>query len=248
MSKQTPFFRNPAGPPPFDDEDRLEIEDYPTEAEREEDEDLTLEDPSLESERGRGCGWFLVLGLAVLLGLFVGGGWIIHKITTRGTVAPLKESFPGVSLLPAARVQPSGTKTQIQIYYIARGQALVADKRWLLKPAQSEMERIELVARELARPASSGFLQSPLPPGTKIRGKYLLDGFLWVDLSADFMQVKNPSPLRERLVIYALVNSFMLNETGLKGVRFLIKGEPVETAWGWLDLTASLGPDLSLIR
>ena len=33
-----------------------------------------------------------------------------------------------------------------------------------------------------------------------------------------------------------------------QGVRFMIEGETVETAWGWLDLSSPLAPDLSLVR
>jgi hypothetical protein len=86
-----------------------------------------------------------------------------------------------------------------------------------------------------------------LPGKTVIRAAYILDGIVWIDLSKDFQQPKNPSPLAERLTVYALVDTFLLNAPDLLGVRILVEGQPVSTAWGWLDLSAPLGINLSLI-
>ena len=135
---------------------------------------------------------------------------------------------------------------RLQLYYIVRGEGLAPQTRQLRRPAQS-VEHVYLIAREIQRPPETGLLRSPLPPGSHIRGLYLYEGIVWIDLDEPFLQPKDPSPQLERLVIYSLVNSFMLNDPTLQGVRFMIEGKPVETAWGWLDLSSPLGPDLSLL-
>ena len=81
-----------------------------------------------------------------------------------------------------------------------------------------------------------------------MRGVYLLDGIIYLDLSQTFTRPEEPTPLGERLAIYSLVNSFMLNLQSLRGVQILIEGQIAQSAWGWLDISTPLGPDLSLIR
>jgi hypothetical protein len=209
-------------------------------------EDFADED-ELEAGEGRGCSWFLIMGLALVLCVIGGVIWGVREIATRNMAKPLAQSFSDISLLPAPRIEPEKGDMQIQIYYIIRGQALTADSRQIRKPATG-IERMHLIAQQFTTPPKNGLLQSPLPEGTTIRGLYLVDGFVWLDLSAEFLNVKNPTPLQERLTIYALVNSFLLNDPTLKGVRIMIDGKPVSTAWGWLDLSSPLGPDLSLIH
>jgi hypothetical protein len=197
---------------------------------------------------GRGCGWFVLLALSATLVLVLGLGFLINRISSQRLVQMIRQNFQEVSLTPtSASVQPAQAERQLQIYYIVRGRALAPENRQL-RNAATPAERIELISEEVSKPPATGFLQSPLPPGAIIRGKYVLGGVLWLDLSGDFLKAPNPTPLQERLAIYALVNSFMLNEPSLKGVQFMIDGKPVTTAWGWLDLSAPLGPDLALIR
>lgn len=205
------------------------------------------EEDELEAGQGRGCSWFLIMGLALVLCVIGGVIWGVREISSRNMAKPLAQSFNNISLLPAPRIEPEKGNMQIQIYYIIRGQALAADSRQIRKPATG-IERMHLIAQQFTTPPKSGLLQNPLPEGTTLRGLYLLDGIVWLDLSAEFLNVKNPTPLQERLSIYALVNSFLLNDPTLKGVRIMIDGKPVSTAWGWLDLSSPLGPDLSLIR
>ncbi len=202
--------------------------------------------PGEKTRGGIGCGW---LGLIILMGLVGLGGagfLLVREIERRGLVERLETSFGHVSLLPQPRVAASEPGLKVQVYYIVGNQGLAARPRRLTRPAQG-MERIHLIAREIQRPPQSGLLRSPFPPGTGIRAVYLYDGVVWVDLDGGFLEVEDASAQSERLTIYALVNSFMLNDPTLQGVRLMVEGRPVETAWGWLDLGSPLGPDLSLV-
>lgn len=205
-----------------------------------------------ELERSRGCSWMLITGLALALGLIGLVTWGVHEIATRGVARQLHQSFGEVSLLPASRVGAVKADLQIRVFYIVRGQALTAEMRLLPKPA-GPIERMHLIAQQVALPPASRFLQSPLPKGTSIRALYLIDNILWLDMSPEFLKPENPSPLLERLVVYSLVNSFVLNDPDpsqptVQGVRFMVGGQPIDTAWGWLDLSTPLGADLSLVR
>ncbi|MCE5230346.1 GerMN domain-containing protein, partial [bacterium] len=107
--------------------------------------------------------------------------------------------------------------------------------------------RIHQIARELGNPPGSGLMETPLLGGAP-RGLYLLSGIVYIDLNREFLQAPNQSPAMERLAIYSIVNSFMLNLPSLKGVQIMIDGQVVRSAWGWMDISSPLGPDLSLVR
>ena len=198
-----------------------------------------------ENETARGCGWLLVFILTLVVGIIALVSWGVIHMVIGTTVQPLHQNYRTLSLRPAQRIQAPKAEMQLQIYYVARGRALAAEMRRLRKPA-TENERLRLIAQELRKPPSGKLLENPLPPGTDIRGVYLLNGIAYVDLTIDFTKVERPTPLRERLAIYALVNSMMLNNRSIQGVQIMIDGRPANSAWGWLDISSPLGPDLSL--
>lgn len=195
-----------------------------------------------------GCSWFVIFALAMILALIGAGVWAVNWMRTRAVAPHVKEAPSAeISLLPSTSVQPNPGEQQVQIFYLVGGQALAGEARRLPDSATGT-RRLKMIAEELTRSPSSDIKQNPLPPGTIIRGTYLVDNVAVIDLSRDFLAVKDRSPMQEKLTVYALVNSFMLNDPGLQGVRILVEGKPVETAWGWLDLSSPLGPDLSLIK
>lgn len=197
-----------------------------------------------------GFGWWLLLSVLVLVTLAIGSLVTISRIQSGQWVASMPIRYKDVSLLPSARINPAGAEERLLLYFIAGGQRLVAVERKLPESAgDSASERAQLVVRELLRPEGDGAMRSPLPAGTEIRGVYLHEGLALVDLSDAFT---DPAAVRDaqqaRLRIFGLVNSLMLNNLGLQGVRILVEGEPVDSPWGWLDLSSPLGVDLSLVQ
>lgn len=197
-----------------------------------------------EAER-RGCSWLLVFVMLAILGVIALVYWGANRMYYTMLVQPSPINYGMVSMLPSGRIQTPSPDLQLQIYYIAGGRALAPETRRLRKPA-TENERLRLITQELMQPPAGKLLENPLPGGTTIRGAYLLNNIAYVDLSIEFTKVDRPTPLRERLAIYALVNSIMLNNRSIQGVQIMIDGRPAATAWGWIDLTSPLGPDLAL--
>jgi hypothetical protein len=198
-----------------------------------------------------GCGWGLLLFLILLTALGLGGWWGVRTALARGWIHQLQRTYSDVALLPDPQFRPGRPNQQIQIYFVVRGRGLDYRSFRLRSAPASDAERVDLIRQALVdpdhRPDSPAQRRSPLPPGTTVRAAYLLDGIVWLDLSKEFQHPENPSPLAERLTVYALVNTFLLNVPGVQGVRILVDGQPVSTAWGWLDLSAPLGANLSLI-
>ncbi len=202
--------------------------------------------PAAEQERG-GCGWMLLLAMIGVTALVGFGLWAAREIQQRNLAQPLLANFSGISALPTGSIRPAGPDAELKIYFIAREQFLAPQAR-MVPGGASDIERIHRIAHELESPPATGLLDSPLAGEVNIRGLYLLDRILYLDLTRDFQQRVAASPIQERLAVFSLVNSFMLNVQELGGVQLMIEGEMVPTAGGWLDLSTPLGQDLSLVR
>lgn len=209
------------------------------------DESLYITGGETEIERARGCSWLLVFILTFVVGSIALISYGVNRMIGATIVQELHQNYRAISLLPSHKIQTPKGDMQLQIYYIARGRALAPEAR-RLRRATSENERLRLIAQELRQPPSDRMLENPLPSGTEIRGVYLMNNIAYIDLSSEFTKVERATPLKERLAIYALVNSLALNNPSIQGVQIMINGWPAATAWGWLDISSPLGPDLSL--
>lgn len=205
--------------------------------------------PQSEPPRMRGgcCGWGALLVLIASIAAGWGLWWALRAAVTRGVAEPLRVTFGEVSLLPSDRIQLAEPDLEVKIFYVAQGRELEAQPFRLPRPGGTA-ERVHVIAQQLQAAPPTDMLASPLPKGTAIRALYVLNGIVWLDLSKEFLTPADPTPLGERLAVYGLVNSFLLNDQTLRGVRILVDGRQVTTAWGWMDLSNPLGPDLSLVR
>ena len=196
-----------------------------------------------------GCGWAPLIVLLTLAGIGAVAYFGLAAVRRGSMADKLEARYGGVSLLPGAQLKQVEAESQVRLFFVSQDGGLVAQTRTLHR-AGSGMERAHVIARELNKPSASPTFQRPLPEGVNIRAVYLEEGVLLVDLSAELLQVAEASPMRERLMIYSIVNSLMLNDEtqSFQGVRFMIDGRLRDAAWGWLDLSAPLGPDLSLTR
>jgi len=87
-----------------------------------------------------------------------------------------------------------------------------------------------------------------LPPDTTLRQVYVLDdGTAWVDFSAELRTGIGGGSTAERLAVYAVVDSVVLNVPEIGRVGILIDGNPVTTLNGHLDLRRPLVPDRTLL-
>ncbi|MCE5228787.1 GerMN domain-containing protein, partial [bacterium] len=175
-----------------------------------------------EAEERPGCGWSLLLGLMGMAALLVFGLWAAREINKRNVAQPLTANY---NMLPATAPIPASPEQELKIYFIAGGQFLAQQSR-RSRDINDDAARIHQIARELANPPGSGLMETPLLGGAP-RGLYLLRGIVYIDLNREFLQAPNQSPAMERLAIYSIVNSFMLNLPSLKGVPIMIDGQVV---------------------
>ena len=104
------------------------------------------------------------------------------------------------------------------------------------------------IVRALISGPRKGLMRT-LPPATRVRAFYVTrDKTAVVDLTAA-VGAQHPGGVQmERLSIYAIVNSLVLNMPGIHDVKILIDGnESLELA-GHLDLRFPLRAEMLLIR
>jgi len=135
-----------------------------------------------------------------------------------------------------------------QLYFPGAGGRLYAEPRDL-PPLVDLPARISRVVEELlAGPSESGRFRL-LPEGVALAGVHVsVDGIAYVDLaSADLPAPPASGSTEERLAVYGLVNSILVNAPELRGVVLLWNGQQRATFSGHLDTTRPLTTDRTLI-
>ena len=127
---------------------------------------------------------------------------------------------------------------QLRLYYPdGNGRYLISEYHSLTLDEDTSPERY--VIEELLRGPNNGELQSVMPEGTVLLSCVTADdGVCTVDLSAEFYDNRPTTPLGERLVLYAVVNS-LTSLPGVDSVRFLREGQPVGV-YAWRSLSEPL--------
>jgi Sporulation and spore germination len=78
----------------------------------------------------------------------------------------------------------------------------------------------------------------PLPPGSELRGVYLVDpGLAVIDLNAVFADRHRSGVLSEELTVASLIETLSANVPGIVKVKILVEGKQRETLAGHVDLS-----------
>ena len=189
---------------------------------------------------------FFALALLLTVAIIAGGFFGLRRMIDRGYLDQFNYAYQDTSLLPGKDFRPSGAEMNVRVYLTYDGRRLTADIRRLRRAAGGP-ERVRLVLDDLLSSPDDNPLRSPVPEGTRRRGLYQIGRTAYLDMTQEFLSPKEPTPLGERLAVYALVNSIVLNDPSVDAVQLLVEGRPIDTAWGWLDCSSPLGANLSLI-
>lgn len=154
--------------------------------------------------------------LGLLLALLAGCG-----IPTDGEPRPLAdEANP-----PAADPEPEAGDTRAQVYLVTNDERLVSRTR-ALEGAKSPVTVLEALLLPTSEEEEADGLQTQIPALTTVIGVSEEDGILAVDLSAEWGELLVP----DALFAYAQVVLTLTELPGVEGVRFLVEGEPVDSA------------------
>jgi hypothetical protein len=97
-------------------------------------------------------------------------------------------------------------------------------------------------AEELLRALLALYLDKtsphPLPPGSDVRGVYLVDpGLAVIDMNAAFADGHRSGVLSEELTVASLIQTLSANIPGIMKVKILVEGKSRETLAGHVDLS-----------
>ena len=169
------------------------------------------------------------------------------------TTAPLADESgeaSGGDALPGGdeKAGDADLKQAIHLYFVAAdGRQLVAETRMVMRPIDSVAFGRQIVLSLLEGPRSPA--RRSLPEETRLRAFYLSeDGTAYVDLDESVAQHHPGGVTLERLSIYSLVNSLVLNSDDIKAVRILIQGREAETLAGHIDLQRAFNANMLIIK
>lgn len=197
-------------------------------------------------EESRGFG-YIFSAIFMTIGLVLAASYGLREIIERGYLDQYKFVFQEVSLMPAKTIQPPSVDGSFQVFIPDDGFMLTISLQRLRRNMKAP-EKDRLLIDTLFAPETYSSGTSLLPDGAAARGYYVVGRTGYLDVNEAFTQPNAASPRAERLAVYSIINSILLNNTELDAIQILVEGKPVETAWGWLDLSSPLGADLSLIR
>lgn len=149
----------------------------------------------------------------------------------------------------AAPAPSAGLRTvRVTVYYPAAGaRGLVAEPREIFETGGPGDRAKQILADLISGPSSGGATRA-VPPGTRLRQIFVLEGdTAYVDFSSELSRAMNGGTRQELLTVYSIVDSVALNVPEIRRVGILINGRQVDSLSGHIDLRYPLTPDRSWI-
>ena len=184
--------------------------------------------------------WLL---LFAVLGLGIGLALTLAKIFSPGVKPPtghsrVREPLP----VRAAAAQ------KVHLYFASRnGRHLQAEERRI--EAKDTPSAIRAIVDALLEGPQDSRLASTIPEGSKLLHLFVIDdGTAYVDFSGKLSRSHPGGVTAERLTVYAIVNSLVLNLDSVERVVLLFEGKPAPTLAGHLDIRHSKMANLLIVR
>ncbi len=144
-------------------------------------------------------------------------------------------------------VASAAAQNTVHLYFAdRRGRFLHARERVFKRP--SDPLALGRTILEMLIEGPRGGPGRTLPAGSQVRS-FFIDGDTAVVDFNDAVREKHPGGCRtERLTIFSVVNSLVLNMDGVAQVRILIEGRETDTLAGHIDLHPAYAADMLLVR
>ncbi len=165
-----------------------------------------------------------------------------------------KQFFSGPeSTTPHSRIRDSvpvraaGTR-KVHLYFANRkGRFLQAEERKI--QAKDTVSAIDAIVSALLEGPEDAKLVSTIPAGSKLLHTFITDdGTAYVDFNPELSLLHPGGVTAERLTIYAIVNSIVLNLDSVERVQLLLEGKPAPTLAGHLDIRLARTANLLIVR
>lgn len=185
--------------------------------------------------------FWLLLVVAILLGF--GASFFLGKL-----FLPRSESVsPSSRVSDSISVQEAITR-KVHLYFADRkGNYLQAEERKIL--AEDTISAIEAIIAALLEGPDDPKLVSTIPAGSRLLHIFVTDdGTAYLDFSSELSRLHPGGITAERLTLYTIVNSLVLNLEQVERVQLLFEGKPASTLSGHLDIRQAKTANLFLVR
>lgn len=153
---------------------------------------------------------------------------------------------PAISMLNASMAD-AGENLVCKLYFPHPSLPFLTVEERVIKQKAYLTDRIFSVISALAS-LKYDSRTNRFPDGLSLRRVFIDQvGTVYVDLSAETSKISS-GVIRERLVVWSLVNTVCLNFSEAKRVKILVGGDEVDTLFGHIDLSRPLLPDESIIK
>ncbi len=158
-----------------------------------------------------------------------------------------ESTSPHSKIRDSVPVQAASTR-KVHLYFASRkGRFLQAEERKI--QATDTGSAIEAIVSALLEGPEDAKLVSTIPAGSKLLHTFITDdGTAYVDFNPELSLLHPGGVTAERLTIYAIVNSIVLNLDSVERVQLLLEGKPAPTLAGHLDIRLARTANLMIVR
>ena len=158
-----------------------------------------------------------------------------------------ESTTPHSKIRDSVPVQAASTR-KVHLYFANReGRFLQAEERKI--QATDTGSAIEAIVSALLEGPEDAKLVSTIPAGSKLLHTFITDdGTAYVDFNPELSLLHPGGVTAERLTIYAIVNSLVLNLDSVERVQLLLEGKPAATLAGHLDIRLARTANLLIVR
>jgi spore germination protein GerM len=157
------------------------------------------------------------------------------------------------SIAPSSKVGDSAqvreaTSQRVHLYFAdQKGNYLQAEERKIL--AENSISAIKAIMTALLEGPDDPKLVSTIPSGSRLLHVFVTDdGTAYLDFNLELRRHHPGGVTAERLTLYAIVNSIVLNLEQVERVQLLLEGKTVSTLTGHLDISQTKTANLLIVR
>jgi len=185
--------------------------------------------------------FWLLLVFAIVLGF--GASFFLGKL-----FLPRPESISLSSRASDPTSVREAITRKVHLYFADRkGNYLQAEERKIL--AEDTISAIEAIIAALLEGPDDPKLFSTIPTGSRLLHIFVTDdGTAYLDFSSELFRLHPMGITAERLTLYSIVNSLVLNLEKVERVQLLFEGKPASTLSGHLDIRQAKTANLLIVR
>ena len=143
---------------------------------------------------------------------------------------------------------PQSIKIAAHLYFADRHNSFLKSEQRAMHQTDDPVDFGQAIVEALIKGPQKGLVRT-IPAGTKLNAIYIdPDNVCYVDLSATVRNNHPGGSNSEMLTIYSVVNSLILNVSGIKRVKILIDGNETPTLAGHINLQSAFTAYMLLIR